>query len=132
MAALTIAYKGGMRFDATARQHTVAIDLSPEKGGTDSGMNPPETFMASLGACVGVYVAHYGRAAKLDMEGMKIDMDWQLSEDKTKIARIQISIALPQAEVGKRQKAVLDVAHHCLIHNTIFGQPDVTMTLVTP
>lgn len=132
MAACTVVYKGGMRFDATARQHTVLIDLPVEKGGTDIGMTPPETFMASLGACVGVYVAHYCRSAKLDATDMKVELDWQMSEDKTKIARIQIAIALPKAEVGKRQKAVLDVAHHCLIHNTIFGQPDISMTLITP
>lgn len=132
MSVLSVSYKGGMLFEASARQHAVTIDLPVEKGGSDLGMTPPEAFMASLGACVGVYVAAYCRSAKLDAQDMKIDMSWELSEDKKKIAKIQIAISLPKADLGKRQKAVLDVAHHCLIHNTILGQPDVMMSLLTP
>lgn len=122
-------YRGGIAFEAKARQHSLTIDLAQEKGGEDSGMNPPEIFMASLGSCIGVYVVRYCKNAKIDAEGLSIDLEWQLSDDKTKISEIKARIALPKAEVGKRDKAILEVAHHCLIHNTILCQPQIHMTL---
>ena len=129
METLDVKYKGGMGFEARARQHALTIDLSIDKGGRDLGMNPPEIFIASLGSCIGVYVARYCQNAKLNAEGMTVHLEWELSDDKKKIGAINVSIALPEAEVGKREKAILEVAHHCLIHNTILGQPEINLTL---
>lgn len=124
-----ISYTGGVGFQVEARGHQFAIDLAQDKGGQDLGMNPPEVFMASLGACVGVYVARYCQTAKLDAEGMKIELDWQLSDDKTRITSIDISFMLPKADIGRRRQAILDVAHRCLLHNTILNAPEIRIAL---
>jgi putative redox protein len=126
---VNVKYAGGKSFRVQARQHAMIIDLPPEKGGQDLGMNPPEVFMASLGSCIGVYVAGYCRGAKLDTEGLNIRLCWKLSDDNTKISEINVCVSLPKANAGKRQKAILEVAHHCLIHNTILGNPVIHMSL---
>lgn len=129
MGKLGVSYKGGMFFEAEARAHKISLDLARDKGGQDLGMNPPEVFMASLGACVGVYVARYCQNAKLDAEGMNISLDWQLSDDKTRISSIDIVLTLPRADIGRRRQAVVDVAHRCLLHNTILNVPEIHLTL---
>lgn len=132
MAELNIKYTGGIGFQAKGRQHAVTIDLPKEKGGEDSGMTPPEVFIASLGSCIGVYVVRYCQNAKLDAEGLNINLTWKLSDDNTRISEINVTLSLPKANVGKRRTAVLDVAHRCLIHNTILTAPKINLDLTTP
>lgn len=126
---LKVHYLGGMGFEVRARQHALTIDLIKEKGGKDLGMNPPEVFMASLGSCIGVHVVRYCQNAELNAEGMSIALDWKISDDKTKISDINVHILLPGEKLGKREKALLEVARHCLIHNTILGQPQIHIAL---
>jgi uncharacterized OsmC-like protein len=122
MSEVVVNYKGGIGFEVKAREHSITIDL-------EKAMNPPEVFIASLGACIGVYVVRYLQNTKLDPTDMSVRLDWSLSDDKKMISEINARIALPHAELGKREKAVLEVAHHCLIHNTILGAPLINLTL---
>ncbi|HAJ56568.1 MAG TPA: hypothetical protein DCL35_02235 [Candidatus Omnitrophica bacterium] len=130
MGELKVDYTGGIGFKASAREHSITIDLPKDKGGDDAGMTPPEAFMASLGSCIGVYVARYCNTAKLDPKGMQITLNWHLSDDKTRISTIDVTLKLPNAEPGKRERAILDAAHRCLLHNTILVQPQISVKLI--
>jgi putative redox protein len=130
MSMMKVDYTGGIGFNVSARNHQVLADLPQDKGGQDKGMTPPELFMASLGSCIGVYVVRYCQNAKLDVSGLGIELDWKLSDDKTKISEISVVMGLPSADVGRREAAVLQAAHHCLVHNTIFGNPQIHIALV--
>ena len=129
MAEIDVTFKGGMRFEARARQHTLVIDLPADKGGADAAMSPPEAFAASLGTCVGVYVAKYCANAGLDAAGMGIRVSWHASEDKQSLDAIHIALRLPHADVGKREAALLEVARHCLIHKTIERHPEIRISM---
>lgn len=116
---VNIKYLGNMSFQAQTGERTFTIE------------NPPEVFMASLGSCIGVYIVRYCKNAKLNADGLDIHLDWSLSDDKTKIQIINVKIELPNADVGRRKDALLQVAGHCLIHNTIQNPPEIKMTLKT-
>ncbi|QAT17040.1 hypothetical protein BU251_04465 [Candidatus Velamenicoccus archaeovorus] len=126
---LTVAYQGGIKFEAMAGKHNLTIDLPPEKGGTDAGMAPPDLFVASLGSCIGVYVVRYCQNAKIDAEGCVISLDWRLSDDKKSIAAVEVKVRLPKADPGPRARAILEAARSCLIHNTLHGGLNVDITL---
>jgi len=126
---LTVAYQGGIKFEAMTGKHKLIIDLPPEKGGTDEGMAPPDLFVASLGSCIGVYVVRYCQNAKIDTEGCAISLDWSLSDDKKSIAAVEVKIRLPKADPGPRARAVLEAARSCLIHNTLHGGLNVDISL---
>jgi putative redox protein len=129
MSMMKVDYSGGIGFEATTRHHHLHADLPPDMGGEDKGMTPPELFMASLGTCVGVYVVRYAQNAKLDTTGLSVSLDWKYSDDKTRISEIAVFLTLPSAEVGRRESAILQAAHHCLIHNTILGNPKIQISL---
>lgn len=126
---LTIAYKGGIRFEAMAGKHKITVDLPSEKGGTDEGMAPPELFIASLGACIGIHVVRYCQNAKINAEECAISLDWRLSDDKKSIVAVEAQIHLPKAKTGPRARAILEAARSCLIHNTLHGELNIDMTL---
>jgi uncharacterized OsmC-like protein len=112
-------YIGGMGFHAQCGSHKVAIDLPEESGGKDKAATPPQLFLASLGSCVGVYVASYCQNSGLDAREMQISVSAHKAADPARLDDIKITISLPKAELGKRAAAVLQVAKKCLIHNTI-------------
>lgn len=126
---MAVDYIGGIGFSVKTRTHEMKVDLPQDKGGLDQGMTPPELFVASLGTCVGVYVARYCQSANIDASGMGISLDWRLSDDKNKISEISISLSLPRADLRRRETAVLQAARRCLIHNTILGNPQIHVAL---
>lgn len=75
MPSLAVFYKGGLSFEARARHHAVRIDLPKESGGDDYAMTPPEYFIASLGSCIGVYVARYLQNAQRRAGGEELCPD---------------------------------------------------------
>ena len=63
MAKITTYYKGDMLFESKLGAHSVIIDVPAGMGGKDRGPTPPEIFIASLGSCVGAFVAASRRSS---------------------------------------------------------------------
>lgn len=68
---------GGLAVDASARGLTVRIDEPEAQGGTNSGMNPVEMMLCSLGGCemlsFCVFAKFYG--VKIDDISLEIEGD---------------------------------------------------------
>ena len=126
---MNISYKDGKKFIASCRNHEVIIDQPLDNGGKDEGPTPPELFIASLGSCIGVYVLAYCKNAGIKTEGMAINVSWQKAKNPDRIGEIKVDVKLPE-DVGKRKAALLKVAEHCLIHNTILHPPKIEINLL--
>ncbi|OGL38482.1 MAG: hypothetical protein A2042_08725 [Candidatus Schekmanbacteria bacterium GWA2_38_11] len=59
---------------------------------------------------------------------MAINVKWEKAKDPDRIGTIKVDIKLPE-DVGKRKAALLKVAEHCLVHNTITHLPIIEITL---
>ena len=128
---MTVTHREGLRFSALARGHEVISDQPSGKGGTDQGMTPPELLMASLGACIGVYVVEFAERHHLPHQGLTVDLDWERAEDPTRIARVKVQVRLPGEVSEDFRKALHRVAEQCLIHNTLRSGPEVTITITS-
>lgn len=127
---VTVDFQGGMKFAAQCGKHEFIIDLPEESGGTDEGPTPPECFLASLGSCVGVYVAGFCRNNGIDAKDLRISITADKIQHPTRLDNIDIQIFLPE-KAGEREAALLSVAKRCLIHNTLHGNPQVDIELKT-
>jgi len=127
---LRVEYKGGLQFTVSMRGHEIAVDLPPAKGGTDTGMTPPELLVASFGACIGVYVTEYLRKISLNPEGMSIEVDFKFADDPLRIGELHAKVILPAGIPEERRTAVHRVAEKCLIHQTLCFTPAVTIDIV--
>jgi uncharacterized OsmC-like protein len=114
-----VEFTGKRKFKITAKGHEVMTDLPEKGGGDDSAPTPSELFIGSIGSCAALYVARYLETAKLNPEGLFVDMDWEFSEDKSKISHIDMTIHVPNAVLGARKKAVAAAANKCVIHRTL-------------
>ncbi|HJW82526.1 MAG TPA: OsmC family protein [Acidiferrobacterales bacterium] len=121
---LTITHEEELRFSAHNDDHRLVIDLPEPLGGTGQGMTPPQLFVASLGACLGVYVVDYCETVGVPSQGLKIQMHWEQSDRPKRIGRIRAEIELPEGDVTPaRLAAIRRVAEQCLLHNTLKEAP---------
>jgi len=127
---LSIQHEEEMRFVATAEQHKLTIDLPIPHGGTNQGMTPPQVFVASLGACIGVYIVDFCEENDIEYKNFRIDVEWVLHMKPKRIKRINMSLDFPNhslTEVSKHQ--ILDAANTCMLQNTLEDSPQVILTI---
>jgi len=114
MARIRTRHSGDLRFETELGDHVLVTDVRNNKG-----PKPPEIFVASLGACVGVLVADYCERVGIDAEGLAVDVDYEWASDPSRISDIKVTIDLPNAELNGRARAIKRVAEHCPVHQTI-------------
>ncbi|MFQ5952453.1 MAG: OsmC family protein [Candidatus Omnitrophota bacterium] len=124
-----IEFVGKKKFKTRVRKHEVITDLPGIKGGDDTAPTPPELLIVSLGTCVGYFVLGYLETVKLDASGFSVDLDWEMSEDRTRISKVAVSIKIPNAKLGNRKRAVIAVAKKCIIHQTLHHCPEITTSV---
>lgn len=119
MGKITTYYKGDMLFQSKVGDHILTIDVPPAMNGKGRGPTPPEVFIASLGSCVGAFVANYCEPKGVSTQDMTVDVTFEKASNPTRLTDLQIQVNLPQAECNGREKAILRVAEHCPVHETI-------------
>jgi putative redox protein len=119
MATIRTVYSGDMSFETVMGKHRLLIDVPASMGGRDRAPTPPELFVASLGACVGAFVASYCERTGLDTKDLAVDVDFEKDEDSGRLVDVAVTIELPHAVCGNREAAIRRVAEHCPVHETI-------------
>jgi len=119
MATLTTYYKGDMLFESKIGNHTITIDVPEGMGGSDRGPMPPQLFVASLGSCIGAFVAQYCEKNGIDDTGMTVEMSFEKAADPTRLVNLKATVKLPNGDCAKRFKAIERVAAHCPVHASI-------------
>ena len=119
MATLTTYYKGDMLFESKIGKHTIVIDVPESMGGSDRGPMPPQLFVASLGSCIGAFVAQYCEKNGIDDTGMTVEMSFEKAADPTRLVNLKATVQLPNGDCAKRFKAIERVAAHCPVHESI-------------
>lgn len=111
---------GDSKFKITSANGELTIDT---KGG---GMTPPDTLLASIGSCMGVYIRKYCEGAKLPIAGFTISVDADFTkEGPLRFKDIKVSIDLKSAAIDdRRKKAMLEFIKNCPVHNTLKNAPD--------
>ena len=121
---MRIEHRGGVKFAAKVRGHEIQSDL-PSPRGTDEGMTPPEWLLASVGACVGVYIAEFCANHNIPYDGLAVDIDSDKTDNPPRIGAIRCGIHMPDGLPEKMRGAVLRAARQCFIHNTLCHSPQV-------
>ncbi len=119
MAKITTYYKGDMLFESKIGNHSMVIDVPDSMGGSDRGPTPPQVFIASLGSCIGAFVANYCNNVGIDTTDLSVDVSFEKVEDPTRLTNVKVEVNVPNGKIKGREKALLRVAGHCPVHETI-------------
>jgi uncharacterized OsmC-like protein len=125
MGTMRVRHVHGDRFEIDVRGHVIAVDQPIVDGGTDTAPTPTELFVAGLTSCVAFYARRYLARHDLPDEGLTVTGRFEMAAKPARVADIDIEITLPEAVPSDRREALLAVASHCTVHNSLTHRPHV-------
>jgi putative redox protein len=126
---MRVEHRGGDKFDINVRGHVVRVDQPVKDGGEDTAPTPTELFIASLASCVAFYARRYLARHNLPTEGLAVEATFEMGAKPARVAGINVRLIVPEGVPAERLDALLAVASHCTVHNTLESTPEVSITL---
>ena len=127
---VSVRHLDGDRFLIGIRGHEVLVDQPIEDGGEDRGPTPTELFVAGLASCVGFYAERFMRRHGLEVDGLTVDCDFEMSADRpARVAAVDLRVRVPAGFREDRLEALRRVVEHCTVENSIRQAPLVRLAL---
>ena len=127
--AVRVEHDEGDRFRIGIRQHTLRVDQPIDAGGTDVAPTPTELFIASLASCVAFYARRYLARHDLPTTGLVVTATYTMADRPARVGEIKVAVAVPEGVPDERHAALLAMASHCTVHNSLEQSPQVTIEL---
>ena len=125
-----VSYLGGESYAAATRGHTLLTDQPATGGGTDTAMTPTELLVASLSSCVAFYAGRYLARHGLNRDGLHVTAKFTTATDRpARVDAVRLAIQVPAGMPPSREAALLAVASHCTVHNTLRQAPGIVIEL---
>lgn len=102
--------------------HTVVIDDAVERGGTDQGPNPPETFLGSMAGCLNIQMNCLAKERGITMKNINLSIDADFDrrgvtwgEDVPLLFPLVRIAVTGKSDASRNKLAVLrrDMLRHC-------------------
>jgi uncharacterized OsmC-like protein len=129
MPAITVTHDKADRFSIAVRDHVLHVDQPVDDGGDDTAPTPTELFVASLASCVAFYARRYLQRHGLPEEGLSVSAEADMGSKPARVATMRVTLTLPEGVPAEKQQALLAVASHCTVHNTLTQAPEVVVQL---
>ena len=122
-AELQITLPGGRRVDVQVGRHLIHTDQPLDNGGEDTAASPFQLFLASLGACAGIYVQGFCASRGLPTEGIRI-VERTRFDDQGLLSGVELELQLPESFPARYREAVVRVVEQCAVKRAIQNGPD--------
>ena len=127
---VTVRHVDGDAYAITVRGHGLLTDQAVADGGKDAAATPTELLVGSLASCVAFYTGRYLDRHGLDRAGLAVTAEFALAAGRpARVGDVRLRITVPGGVPAQRTGALLAVAAHCTVHNTLRQQPDVSIEL---
>lgn len=110
---------GKTRFCASVRGHESYCDVTPDRGGDDTAMLPPEALVAALGNCLGMVIALTCRNKEIPYEGMEVNVSCTFEDDGARCDNFRCEVKMPEPLDARQRKIVEGACHMCKVGNTL-------------
>ena len=130
MMEIHIDFPGGARVNAHVGPHTVTTDQAVSAGGEGTAPNPFQLFLASLGACAGVYVLGFCRQRKLPTEGIRLVQRVHPDPATGLIGQVEIEIHVPEDFPPQYHAALVRSAEQCTVKKHLEKPPAIDTMVV--
>ncbi len=109
--------------------HRFIGDEPESLGGKDSGPNPYELLLSSLGSCTSMTVSMYARTKNWPLKSVNVELRHH-KDEVTKVDHITRDIQLIGDLSEEQHMRLLEIANKCPIHRTLKSQIEITSKLV--
>lgn len=119
----------GRKVDARLGKHLVKTDQPLDNGGEDTAPSPFDYFLASIGACAGLFVQSFCQKRGIPTDGIEVIQRPTFGDDGV-LKQVDLDIRLPAEFPEKYRDAVIKVAEQCSVKKAIAAQPTFTIKTV--
>ena len=119
---IVVTLPGGRRVDAHVGGHTLHTDQPVRNGGEDSSPSPFDLFLASIGACAGIFVQGFCATRNLPTEDIRIVERPQFDAQGT-LTSVDLDVVLPPSFPERYRQAIVTVIEQCSVKKAIAAQP---------
>lgn len=120
---MVIDFPGGAKVDAHFGEFTVKTDQPPIGGGEGSAPTPFALFLASLGACAGIYVLGFCQQRGISTEGIRVVQRSHRSPSNGMVEQVDIEIQTPLDFPEKYLPALIRSADQCAVKKHLEHPP---------
>ena len=115
-----VKYDNGYRFTATCKGCTVTTGHGDDGNKDRDGMWPAQLFSASIGMCIGGYVAEYCKEQGIAYDDMTVELARRVESGSSaaklsRTTRIDAKIRLGAKLSEEQQQGILQAADNCHI-----------------
>ena len=124
-----VKYENGFRFSAMCKGYTVTTGRGEDGHGDRDGMWPAQLFEASIGMCIGGYIAEFCKEQGIPYEDMTIELSRRIETSSlgtassgakpSRTTRIDANILLGAKLSCEQEQGVLEAADNCHITKSI-------------
>lgn len=127
---MDVSYLSGESYEISVRGHRLVVDQPAEAGGQDSAPTPTEMFVAAVASCVAFYAGRYLARHGYSRDGLSVSAEFSMaSGHPARVGSIKLTVRVPASLPAPRRAALLAVASHCTVHNSLVSPPPVTIAL---
>lgn len=122
----------------TAGNHELLADEPSHMGGKDSGPDPYDYLLMSLGSCTVITLKMYADRKKWDIEDIYVELRHfkehaddcvDCKDPKAKIDKIEKEIIVKGNISDEQREKLLEISKKCPVHKTLFSNVEVISTM---
>jgi putative redox protein len=116
----------------TARRHVLGADEPEDQGGKDTGLDPFELLLATLGACTAMTLRRHAISEHMPFNKVEVELHYVPHAGAGLLARAQFeqAITLEGDLTDKQRHQLLEIAGRCPVSLTLQRGPDITTRLI--
>lgn len=123
MSGFKVVFPDNKKVDVTFNQFTIKTDQSKKNGGDETAPEPFDIFIASLGACAGIYAKSFCDTRDLSTNHMHLTVDVLFKKGQTHLDQINICLYTGRQFPEKYVKPIIKAMNGCAVKNQL--HPDI-------
>jgi uncharacterized OsmC-like protein len=137
-----VKYENGFRFSATCKGYMVTTGRGEDGNKERDGMWPAQLFEASIGMCIGGYIAKFCKEQGIPCEDMTIELSRRIEANlpettpsgakPSRTTRIDVKILLGAKLSSEQRQGILEAADNCHITKSIEEGMQIVCSLAEP
>jgi uncharacterized OsmC-like protein len=119
-------WEGGMKSAVQAGDFEIIVDEPESAGGTDSGPQPTDLFLASIASCFTLSMAHAANKRGIELPGLRVRVVG--TYDGLKFTRVDLRI-LSDGPPAVLEELLPDAQRVCYVTNTLRQATELQFTV---
>ncbi|MBI4376882.1 MAG: OsmC family protein [Elusimicrobia bacterium] len=120
---IRIRFPGNKKVSADFKDMTVLTDQPKDSGGDGSAPSPFELFLASIGACAGIFALSFCQKRNIPTDGLEIIQTVSWDEEEHRVGEIAFDITLPKDFPEKYRETLVHTVNGCTVKKHILAPP---------